>query len=58
MSDGRSLLDATFLELVAAIDAKLSANSGTVQKSLDFGRLTWRRRPGKPGFEVSLEPKL
>lgn len=43
--------------LLAAISAKLNANSATVARSLAYGRVTWRQKPDKR-FEVDLEPKL
>ena len=43
--------------LIEAIVAKLKTNRATLEKSLGFGRLTWRQK--KDGnVEIDLEPKL
>ena len=44
-------------ELIAAITAKLESNTAIVEKSIAFGRLTWRRTK-HGGFEVKLEPSI
>ena len=44
-------------DLIDAITAKLESNSSVVEKSIAFGRLTWRRT--KAGeFEIDLEPRI
>ena len=44
-------------ELIAAITAKLESNTAIVEKSIAFGRLTWRRTK-HGGFEVKFEPSI
>jgi len=44
-------------QLVEAIRQKLEANRGVLARSLDYGRLTWRRRQNGE-LEVNLEPKI
>ena len=45
-------------ELINIIIKKLQANPEVIQKSLNAGRLTWRRKKKDGMFEVRLEPKL
>lgn len=53
MAETRGTVD----ELIEIITRKLRENRPTLQKSLRFGRLTWREK--KPGVvEVDLELKL
>ncbi len=44
-------------QLVEAIKQKLEANRGVLLRSLDYGRLTWRKRRNGE-LEIDLEPKL
>jgi hypothetical protein len=43
--------------LIEAIVAKLKDKKAVLVDSLEFGRLTWRKRK-RGGFEIDLEPKL
>lgn len=44
-------------DLLAAITAKLESNQAILERSVGFGRLTWRQtRNGE--FEIKLEPQI
>jgi hypothetical protein len=43
--------------LIEAIVAKLRGKKTVLEDSLEYGRLTWRKRD-RGGFEIDLEPKL
>ena len=45
-------------ELITAIGKKLVGNREILKKSLNFGRLTWRRDRKNRVIEIDLEPKL
>ena len=45
-------------DLLAIIMKKLRENPEIMQKSLNYGRLTWRRKRKNGEFEVDLEPRL
>ena len=45
-------------ELISAIAKKLVGNRDILKKSLNFGRLTWRRDRKNRVIEIDLEPKL
>ncbi len=44
--------------LIEAIKLKLEANRSTLERSISFGRLSWRLNKKKGEIEVDLEPKL
>ena len=44
--------------LIDAIKRKLEANRSTLERSISFGRLSWRLNKKKGEIEVDLEPKL
>lgn len=44
-------------ELIEAVIRKLKANRSVLERSLHFGRLTWRVTK-KGDIEVDLEPKI
>jgi len=46
------------MALFQALVAKLEANLDILEKSMDQGGLTWRRKREKKGFEIKLKPDL
>ena len=44
--------------LINAIVQKLQANRGILLRSVNYGRLVWRRNKKDGQIEVDLEPKL
>jgi len=45
-------------ELITSIGKKLNGNREILKKSLNFGRVTWRRDRKNGAIEIDLEPKL
>ena len=44
--------------LIETIKRKLEANRSTLERSMSFGRLSWRLNKKNGEIEVDLEPKL
>ena len=45
-------------QLIEAIVKKLEANRIVLERSIQFGRISWRRSKGNDVIVVDLEPKL
>ena len=54
----RQFTGAAVDRLIKEILAKLSDKKPILEDSLEFGRLTWRKRKQGDGFEIDLELKL
>ena len=57
MKDKANSHTTTVDELIEVINRKLSGNRSVLERSLRFGRLSWRLRKNGQ-IEVELEPKL
>ena len=53
----RQFTGAAVDSLIEAIEAKLKAKKAVLADSLEFGRLTWRKRK-RGGFEIKVQPEI
>ena len=58
MKDGRSQTTVTVDDLIEAIVKKLETNRAVLEKSIHYGRISWRLGRKAGDIEVDFEPKL